>query len=75
MEEKDQELIEKHIGHDEELKKHVLEHRQFEKQLDELAAKHFLTAEEELQQKTLKKLKLAGRDRIESILKKYREAD
>ena len=75
MEEKDQVLIEKHIGHDEELKKHVLEHREFEQQLDELAAKNFLTAEEELQQKKIKKLKLAGRDRIETILKKYREAD
>jgi hypothetical protein len=75
MEERDQVLIEKHIGHDEELKKHVLEHQQFEKQLDELAAKHILTADEELQQRTLKKLKLAGRDRIESILKQYREAD
>ena len=75
MEEKDQALIEKHINHDEELKRHVLEHRQFEQQLEELAAKHFLTADEELEQKTLKKLKLAGRDRIETILKKYRESD
>lgn len=75
MEEKDQALIEKHIGHDEELKRHVLEHRQFEQQLEDLAAKHFLTAEEELQQKKIKKLKLAGRDRIETILKKYRDAD
>jgi hypothetical protein len=75
MEDKDQALIEKHIGHDEELKKHVLEHRRFEQQLEELAAKHFLTTDEELEQKKLKKLKLAGRDRIESILKKYRDAD
>jgi hypothetical protein len=75
MEEKDRILIEKHMEHDEELKKHILEHQLFEKQLDQLGAKHFLTAEEELQQKTLKKLKLAGRDKIESLLKKYREAD
>jgi len=34
-----------------------------------------LTADEELQQKRIKKLKLAGRDKIESILKKYRDAD
>jgi len=75
MDEKDRILIEKHIVHDEELKKYVLEHRLFEDQLDELGAKHFLTAEEELQQKKLKKLKLAGRDKIESILKKYRDTD
>jgi len=75
MEEKDRILIEKHIERDEELKKHVLEHRLFEKQLEELEGKHFLTADEELQQKRIKKLKLAGRDKIESILKKYRDAD
>ncbi len=75
MEEKDRRLIEKHIGQDDELKKYVLQHQQFEKQLDELGTKHFLSVEEELLQKKLKKLKLAGRDKIESILKKYREAD
>lgn len=75
MEEKDRILIEKHIERDEELKKQVLEHRLFEKQLEELEGKHFLTADEELQQKRIKKLKLAGRDKIESILKKYRDAD
>ena len=31
MDEKDRILIEKHVGHDEELKKHVLEHELFEK--------------------------------------------
>jgi hypothetical protein len=75
MEEKDRILIDKHIGRDEELKKYVLEHQLFEKQLEELEGKHFLTADEELQQKRIKKLKLAGRDKIESILKKYRDAD
>ncbi len=75
MEDKDRILIEKHIEQDEELKKQVLEHRLFEKQLEELEGKHFLTADEELQQKRIKKLKLAGRDKIESILKKYRDGD
>lgn len=74
MEERDRLLIKQHIEHDEELKKHVLEHQLFEKQLEELGAKHLLTAEEELLQKKIKKLKLAGRDKIESILKKYRAA-
>jgi len=75
MEEKDRILIDKHIGRDEELKSYVLEHQLFEKQLEKLEGKHFLTADEELQQKRIKKLKLAGRDKIESILKKYRDAD
>lgn len=75
MEEKDRILIDKHIGRDEELKRYVLEHQLYEKQLEVLEGKHFLTADEELQQKRIKKLKLAGRDKIESILKKYRDAD
>ena len=72
MEQRDRLLIEKHIEHDEELKKFFSEHLLFEKQLDELSAKHYLTAEDAIQQKQLKKLKLAGRDKIEMILKKYR---
>jgi len=72
MEEKDKLLIEKHINSDEELKKYFEEHILYEKQLDELNKKPFLTQEEEIKQKKLKKLKLAGRDSIEMLLKKYR---
>lgn len=72
MEERDKHLIEEHIQHDEELKKFVEEHFLFEKELDELNEKVYLTPDEELKQKQLKKLKLAGRDKIEVILKKYR---
>jgi hypothetical protein len=43
--------------------------------LEKLEEKHFLTPEEELQEKKIKKLKLAGRDKIEAILKKYRTTD
>ena len=72
MEQRDKLLIEKHIDHDEELKKFVDEHVLFEKQLEELNDKVYLTPDEEMKQKELKKLKLAGRDKIEQILKKYR---
>ena len=72
MEQRDKLLIEKHISHDDELKKFVEEHVLFEKQLDELNEKIYLTPDEEMKQKALKKLKLAGRDKIEQILKKYR---
>jgi hypothetical protein len=72
MEQRDKLLIEKHISHDEELKKFVDEHVLFEKQLDELNDKIYLTPDEEMKQKELKKLKLAGRDKIEQLLKKYR---
>jgi hypothetical protein len=72
MEKRDKLLIEKHINADDELKKFVEEHILFEKQLDELSEKVYLTPDEEMKQKELKKLKLAGRDKIEEILKKYR---
>ena len=72
MEKRDKLLIEKHIKHDDELKKFVEEHVLFEKQLDEFNDKVYLTPDEEMRQKELKKLKLAGRDKIEEILKKYR---
>lgn len=72
MEEKDRLLIEKHIRNDEELKKHVEEHLLLENKLEEFNKKVYLTEDEELQQKKIKKLKLAGRDKIEMILRKYR---
>ena len=72
MEEKDKLLIEKHIDNDEELKSYVEEHILFEKQLGELNKKPYLTQEEEVRKKKIKKLKLSGRDKIEMILKKYR---
>jgi len=72
MEEKDKLLIESHINHDEELRKYVEEHILLEKQLEELNKKMHLTPDEEIRQKKIKKLKLAGRDKIEMILKRYR---
>jgi hypothetical protein len=72
MEEKDRVLIEKYINHDEELRKYVEEHILLEKQLEELNKKVYLTPDEEIRQKKIKKLKLAGRDKIEMILRRYR---
>ncbi|NOQ87115.1 MAG: DUF465 domain-containing protein [Deltaproteobacteria bacterium] len=72
MEEKDKLLIEKLIDNDEELKSYVEEHILFEKQLGELNKKPYLTQEEEVRKKKIKKLKLSGRDKIEMILRKYR---
>ena len=72
MEKNDTLLIEKHIKEDEELRKHVEEHMLFETQLEELNKKVHLTPDEEVEQKRVKKLKLAGRDKIEILLRKYR---
>jgi uncharacterized protein len=72
MEKRDQELIEKLLTENPELDKLVKEHREFEVQLEEFNKKIYLTEEENRQRKSLQKLKLAGRDRIEQILKAYR---
>lgn len=72
MEKNDTLLIEKHIKEDEELSKYVEEHLLFEKQLEELNKKTHLTPAEEVEEKRIKKLKLAGRDKIETLLRKYR---
>ncbi len=72
MEKKDLELIQKYINVDPELKRYVEEHEEFEKKLEEMNRRIYLTPEEEVERKKIQKLKLAGRDRIEAILAKYR---
>ena len=72
MEKNDTLLIEKHIKEDEELRKHINEHKLFEAQLEDLNKKAHITPDEEVEQKRVKKLKLAGRDKIEILLRKYR---
>lgn len=72
MEKRDLELIQKYINVDPELKRYMEEHEEFEKKLEELNRRIYLTPEEEVERKKIQKLKLAGRDRIEAILAKYR---
>ena len=48
------------------------EHHDLEQRLDRLGKHSYLTTEEKLEQRTLKKQKLAGRDRIERILADHR---
>lgn len=72
MEKHDESLISQWIDKDPELKKYVGEHRQFERELELLEKKPYLTTEEETEKKRLKKLKLQGKDHIETILSRYR---
>ncbi len=72
MEKRDLEIIEKYSPIDEELRKHVEEHTKLEKILTEFSKRVYLTPEEQLEEKRIKKLKLKGRDRIEEILSRYR---
>jgi uncharacterized protein len=72
MEEKDEELIGQLIPENPELEKLVKEHKEFEAQLEEFNKKIYLTDEENRERKRIQKLKLAGRDRIEQILRSHR---
>jgi uncharacterized protein YdcH (DUF465 family) len=72
MEKRDLELVQKYISSDPELKRDMDEHEEFECRLAELSRHLYLTPEEEVERKKIQKLKLAGRDRIEAILAKYR---
>lgn len=72
MERRDLDLIQKYISVDPELKRYMEEHEEFERKLEEMNRRLYLTPEEEMERKKIQKLKLAGRDRIEAILAKYR---
>lgn len=73
MERKDEELIQKLIGQDEELRRYWEEHLELERQLAELNRRLYLTPQQELEKKRLQKLKLAGKDKIMEILARYRQ--
>jgi len=73
MEAKDLELIQKLIPENQELARLWSEHQKLEAKLDALASRVYLSAEEQVEVKRLKKIKLAGRDRMEAILAEYRQ--
>ena len=75
MEREDLELIEQLTDRDPELKKFWDDHLEYERQLEEFNRRPYLTAAETLERKRLQKLKLAGRDRMEQILAKYRQKE
>lgn len=51
----------------------VQEHCQYEKRLSELAALHYPSAEEQIEESTLKKKKLYLKDQMETIMRRYKE--
>lgn len=72
MEERDATLIEKLSRENEEFRQLLDQHRSLEKDLQEYEKKSYLTSEELLEKTRLKKMKLAGKDRMEAILRRYR---
>ncbi len=72
MEQKDLDLIKTNIDKDEELKKLWEEHLELKDKLEEFNSKKYLSTEDEMRRKQLQKLKLAGKDKLDQLLDKYR---
>ncbi len=72
MEQRDIELIQNLIPTNQELAALWREHLDFERRLEDMNGRLYLTPEEQIERKRLQKLKLAGRDRIEQILARHR---
>ena len=75
MDQRDLELITKYAEADPELKSLYEEHVAFEKILEKMESKPYLTPAEETELKEIKKKKLSGKTRIEALLAKYRKAE
>ncbi len=72
MEERDKWLIQQWIDKDQQLRQCVEEHQKLEKKLEQMQSRPYLSTEDEIEIKKIKKLKLAEKDRIERILARYR---
>jgi hypothetical protein len=70
-----EELKELLLRTDDEFRQLSITHSELESRLNELASKHYLSEPEQVEQITLKKKKLALKDRMESILRRTREQD
>ena len=73
MDEKEMQLLEKYINQDEEIKRLWEEHQLFEKQLEKLESKSFLTPAEEQHKREIKKQKLGGKTKLVNLLNQYKE--
>ncbi len=72
MTSKEQELIERLMKENEDFLKAKQDHTELARELEELERKSFLTPQDEITIKILKKKKLAYKDQMEKILLQYR---
>ena len=72
MEQADELLTKKYIHKDEELKRYIEDHEKLESDLENFNKRIYLTAEEEIEKKTLQKRKLRVKEQIYRILARYR---
>ena len=61
------------LNNHEEFRQLVLEHTQYEKRLDSLTQKRFLTDDEKLEEVRLKKLKLRLKDQMQNIERQFQQ--
>lgn len=73
MEEADLDLIRKHAHDNNELDRLYKEHIRLDKEIEELQALKIRSPEESKKLKELKRVKLAGRDRMEEIFRTLRQ--
>lgn len=73
MAETDLDLVQQLCDENPRFRKLYEEHQILEKQLDDLDQTKYLTAEQEVERKKVQKLKLAGKDEMESILRNFRQ--
>ena len=72
MANKEEELVERLMRENEDFLKVKQAHSQLARELEELEKKPFLTPQDEMEIKILKKKKLVYKDEMEKILMKYR---
>lgn len=65
-------IIERLAQKNEDFARMVREHAELDRQVSELERRVHLSTDEEIELKRIKKLKLAGKDRIEAMLATYR---
>lgn len=73
MEEKDQSLVQQLFDGNPRFRLLYEEHQVLEKELNQLNTKSFLTPDEEIEKRKVQKLKLAGKDEMETLLSRYRQ--
>jgi len=70
---RDAELREQLLKDNADFRRLAAEHQQYSDQLEDLTNKHFLSEEEQLQEKNLKKKKLMLKDQMYSMVQKVRK--
>jgi uncharacterized protein len=75
MERREEELIQQHAVHDEQLQALYVEHQELKLKLDAFRHKLYLTPDEEIEKKRIQKLKLASKDRMMELLYRHQHEE